>query len=165
MSKLPIKVLEGIFYTRSGALCVQNPSDGADLKVLDVLQPLAGKDVILSASHLPPEKSPTHLTAPGFGSCLSGPACKAGHVEDPASLWSRTLKGVLTLTSEGNICVAGEPLEAYRFLVGHYGRLAACASLSEVNLDRSFDDLHREAGELAGILQALQTHVKRAGDT
>lgn len=161
MTQLPIKLFQGIFYERGGKLFVQDKEHpGPDQEVEPALQALLGKDVVLSASHLPPGNPADLVDLPGIGSCLSGPACRAGHLEDPTYLWGVSLQGVLSEGSEGSLLVGEDLLDLRRFLVGHYGRLAVCASLKEVNFDESLSDLSREAGELSDVLQALQTFMK-----
>ena len=161
MQHLPMHVFRGVFYQKEGGDL--HVSGEKDANVSGVLRELAGKQVMFSAHHLPPELSEDEVRKPGFGSCLAADFCKAGHADNPYWLWDYSAKGVLENPSEGKWSVGGPPIDLRDRLVGHYGRLAVCV-VPDLPFTGGSDDLAAEADELAEILSSLQNHLKADRD-
>jgi hypothetical protein len=145
----------------------QNPdlfvAGEVDANVSEALRGLVGSNVMFSAHHLPPNLEEEEVQKSGFGSCLAGDFCKAGHLENPYWLWDCSAQGLLEIPSEGKLSIGGNLFDLGDFLVGHYGRLAVC-SVPEVPFEAGADDLVAEADELSAVLHALQNHLKADRD-
>ena len=169
MSEFKAILVEGLFYERDGAVCVEDDG-GVHSTVDDILTPVADERVQLAISHLPPNG--IEPDQPGAGSCRypGGVGCPVEHDKHPTRLLSFHLEGVLR----------SEPWRLEMFdgssktipfggMVGHFGRVAAATIIDVEAMRESLAGLDPEAlaaagvgaSDLAAMLEKLQKSVEK----
>ena len=131
-------------------------SEGVE-SVDQFLAELEGREVMLSAHHLPSD--PPNPDAPGLGSCHWNGHCPCGHSEDPHLMFKADFQGVLETAVDGIIRVSGDPLRLPHYMPGHLGRVVVLAEGS-VDPDSSPEDLLDEVSGLLDIVSSLRDAVK-----
>lgn len=90
---------------------------------------------------------------------MIGNYCMAGHLEDPAFLYSLKATGVLGRTSEGIWTVDAKALPFEVPMNGHYGQVVVFAAGVASN-EAGIPDLLEDAASLIETLSALRRILK-----
>lgn len=153
----PLMLLDGIFGQDEEGTYVH--MDGVRQSVDAVLSGLVQREITVQLHHLPPQ--PVDKTLPGGGSCLWGGHCPHGHQSRPGWLHNQSMSGVLSNEQEGEWRVGGSLLRL-GLMPGHYGRLIVMddEALKGPPPDASVDELLKEAGQMANLLEALKGAIR-----
>lgn len=136
--------------------------EGQSIFVDDELSPLQGRNVILSAHHVPP--SPIQPEKWGGGCCYWEPTgkCPAGHRENPSFLLDFCARGVLLrqdrkwLIRREDESVVEVPLS---LLVGHSSRILIATVFDPAKRVSDIENLESQVGDLRDMLIQLQEIV------
>jgi hypothetical protein len=166
MRDFMIIAAEGVFRVPEGGNApVAYPDGGDPIGVLDSLEAMVGREVIISVHYFPPD--PPEPTLPGYGACLMGSHCPAGHVKDPT--WMLDFRAAGTLRSEGFAWFVGDDRIPLGLLPGHRARFVMTTSDAELEGlegssmdDQDVGNLVNEVSELEALLKGLRTAVKGA---
>jgi hypothetical protein len=142
--------IQGRFYDNvAGLLCVEQ-AGCQHVEVAAALAPLVDQQVKLLVAYLPDRAS----SAPGYGSCLWGPAefCPV-HRHDAGSLLHFFETGVLT--EEAGDWFVGRLPVPFRWMPGHQGRLLGVTVVEASDLRAPVDAADLMA-EVEGHMQMMQ---------
>lgn len=166
MRDFMIIAAEGVFHIPEGSTAPVAYPDGEDpVGVLDSLEAMAGRQVVIAVHYFPPD--PPEPSLPAFGACLMGEHCPTGHVKKPE--WMLDFRAEGLLRSEGFAWFVGDARIPLGLLPGHRARFVMTTTDAEfedlggaATLPDGVGDLLNEVTELESILRGLRGAVKGA---
>jgi hypothetical protein len=150
----------GVFHVPRGAdALVCFPDTGEPIEVVPALKMMADRKVEAVIHYLPDPNSPL----PGMGSCLMGPHCGTGHVQNPQWMLHYHQKGVLV--REGFAWTINDQRIPLGQLPGHRARFVV-ATVKPITIEMfpdgvtpnsdGVEDILQEAAELEDLLQGIR---------